>query len=578
MVRVSAMAEGPRRLSAICGLTARYVLSRIRLPRLLHVTGRRKPPERIIIAPPDLRTGDSSIALDIYAGRFTLVGIAIDTNGGSVFEVAEPPKLWERTLHGFGWLRHLRAVGTPLMRAHARALIEEWASGPGCRSAAARNPAVVARRLISWMVHAPFLLDGADPRFAHRFLRIVSQDARRLERLKPADGAHRIIAAIALSLTGLCLPSEPRVLKLGAQRLTRELTRQIQADGGHISRNPRTVHALLLDLLPLRQTYAARNLEPPPALVSAIDRAMPMLRFFRLGNGHFASFNGSGFVPADEVAAILAFDDARGRPVLNASHSGYQRLEGGASVVVADTGPVPPPALSQEAHAGCLSFEFAHGAHRIVVNCGAPGIARRRWRQVARTTAAHSTAILNDTSSARFLTGTGLTRPFGAAMVTGPAHVSVERQEGADGTIVGARHDGYAGLFGLLHRREWRLTPDGIRLDGLDCFEKAGTSATPVKSSYVIRFHLHPTIQAKPMREGRAIVLGLPDGTTWLFSAANRPLALEESVFLADPAGPRQSSQIVLSGPVSPDENIRWSFVRAEAAPAEARGQDDASL
>ena len=68
-------------------------------------------------------------------------------------------------------------------------------------------------------------------------------------------------------------------------------------DGGHASRNPGALIELLLDLLPLRQAFAARNVPPPAALNNAIDRMMPMLRFFRHGDGNFALFNGMGPTP-----------------------------------------------------------------------------------------------------------------------------------------------------------------------------------------------------------------------------------------------------------------------------------------
>ena len=56
---------------------------------------------------------------------------------------------------------------------------------------------------------------------------------------------------------------------------------------------------------------------------------MPMLRFFRHGDGTFALFNGMGPTPPDLLATMLAYDDARGTPVANAPHSGYQRIEAG---------------------------------------------------------------------------------------------------------------------------------------------------------------------------------------------------------------------------------------------------------
>ncbi len=97
-----------------------------------------------------------------------------------------------------------------------------------------------------------------------------------------------------------------------------------------------------------------------------------MLRFFRHDDGNFALFNGMGPTAPDLIATILAYDDVRGEPISNASHSGYQRLKQNNLLVLMDTGTAPPMGVSQEAHAGCLAFEFCAGGHRIVVNCGVP--------------------------------------------------------------------------------------------------------------------------------------------------------------------------------------------------------------
>ncbi len=129
---------------------------------------------------------------------------------------------------------------------------------------------------------------------------------------------------------------------------------------------------------------------------------MPMLRFFRHDDGNFALFNGMGATGADLLATILAYDDVRGEPVSNAPHSGYQRLKLNNLLVIMDTGTPPPAPVSQEAHAGCLAFEFSAGGQRIVVNCGLPLANRESWRQVARATAAHSTVTFNNASSCRF--------------------------------------------------------------------------------------------------------------------------------------------------------------------------------
>ena len=107
----------------------------------------------------------------------------------------------------------------------------------------------------------------------------------------------RLQVLIALCYASLCLPNQARNPH-GTRWLSEELQRQILPDGGHITPQSRRVIELLLDLLPLRQTFAARNIAPPSALLNAIDRMMPMLRFFRHGDGSFALFNGMGSTPA----------------------------------------------------------------------------------------------------------------------------------------------------------------------------------------------------------------------------------------------------------------------------------------
>src|SRR5262249_23502174 len=147
----------------------------------------------------------------------------------------------------------------------------------------------------------------------------------------------------------------------------------------------------------------ARNLAPPPALLNAIDRMMPMLRFFRHPDGNFALFNGMGPTPRDTLTTVLAYDDARGAPVANAAYSGYQRGDADGAVLLMETGAAPPLETSQEAHAGCLSFELSARQQRLIVNCGLPSSGRGNWRQAARATAAHATVVFNDTSSAHFV-------------------------------------------------------------------------------------------------------------------------------------------------------------------------------
>lgn len=534
--------------------------------------------DRLLIAPQDLRTADPTRASELYAGRFAFSGKVVISGGRSPFALTPPSPEWAEALEGFGWLRHLRAAESSLTRALARAMVGDWIAQQGAWRTAGWRADVVARRIISWLTHAPFLLSDADVRFYRRFLRSLGRQVHYLRRTAGTlrDGLPRLQALMALTYAGLCMAGQMRLLNRVSQRLTDELDRQILPDGGHISRNPGALIEILLDLLPLRQAFGARNMHPPDTLTNAIDRMMPMLRFFRHGDGAFANFNGMGPTPPDLLATVLAYDDARGQPVSNAAHSGYQRLDASGIMLLMDTGKPPPMSVSQEAHAGCLALELSTRRHRIVVNCGLPATSRDSWRHVARMTPAHSTLCIEDASSCRFLNSPRLHTIVGAPILAGPSEVAVSREEDAEGFKLRASHDGYASRFGMLHERTVMLTTDGRRLDGADALLPARGNRLPSRGPdrFAVRFHLHPLVRANRLTHRHGVMLMLPNRDIWTFEAYDHEAKIEESVFLAGADGPRHSVQIVIYGNARQTPRINWSFVQVD--PAEARSFDRA--
>lgn len=537
--------------------------------------------DRLLIAPQDLRTTDATRASEIYAGRFSFGGKVIVCDARSPFEIRPPTEEWAATLHGFNWLRHLRAADSGITRANARALVDEWISLHGFRNAAARRPEVTARRIVSWISQAPLMLDESDVRFYRRFMRSLTRQVRHLRYTAgdARDGLPRLLCIIAEVYASLCMADQARYVKTAARRLGDELNRQILPDGGHISRNPGVLIDLLIDLLPLRQVFTARNMPPPAPLLHAIDRMMPMLRFFRHGDGNFALFNGMGPTRSDLLSTILAYDDARGTPVANAVHSGYQRIESDDTVVIVDTGTPPPIEVSQEAHAGCLSFELSAKSNRIIVNCGLPAIGRDSWREVARATSAHSTATFNETSSCRFVESGPLRRMLqGAPIVGGPRTIEITRDEEADGArVLAASHDGYADNFGVIHRRSLRLSADGHRLDGEEQFNPNRGEIAPNFDQFALRFHLHPAIKAVRNQESHGAMLTLPNKEVWTFNAYEDRVEIEESVYLASNDGPRRTLQIVIYGRARKVARVQWtlSMIAASPTPRSRRGRNE---
>jgi uncharacterized heparinase superfamily protein len=531
--------------------------------------------DRLMIAPHDLRTADATRAAEIYAGRFVFAGKIVTCHGRSIFDLEPPSEDWEVALLGFGWLRHLRAADTTLTRANARSLVDDWMSNRARKRPVGRRADVLARRVISLLSQAPLVLGNTDGKFYRRYLRGLAREIRYLRyTLLDVDGVSRLQVLIALCYASLCLANQAKHIRTATRKLSDELQRQILPDGGHISRNPGALIELLIDLLPLRQTFAARNIPPPPALLNAIDRMMPMLRFFRHGDGSFALFNGMTSAPSDILATLLAYDDTHGAPMASMPHTGFQRIDASGMTIIMDTGAPPPPSVSHDAHAGCLSFELSSGPSRIVINCGMPSTGRDNWRSFARSTAAHSTLTYHETSSCQFVELAAMKRLLGGSpVVSGPHTVESSREAVANGVLLTSSHDGYQAGFGVVHRRVLLVAHDGSRLEGEDTVASArGARIKGNQTDFAVRFHLHPSVKASRLSDGRGVMLVLPNRDVWTFEALDDKVELQDSVFLAGNDGPRRTAQIVIRQDLRQAPSIRWTFLRSTtSASANAR-------
>jgi len=520
-------------------------------------------PDRLIVAPIDLRMADPHIAAEIYSGRFALGGRLLDTQGTSPFQLEPPSLSFARSLHGFGWLRHMRAADHDLAFANARSLVDDWIGVHGrTLSGLSHEPDVVATRLIAWLSHSPVVLRGADHGFYRRFLKSIALQIRYLRHVAAVspDGAARFKVRIALAMASLCAPSSDTVIRTAARHLDFEFDRQILPDGGHVSRNAVVLVDLLTDLLPLRQTYVNLGQKIPARMVSGMDRMFCALRFFRHSNGELALFNGASAISADRLMAVLRYDETSGVPYREMPHSRYQRLAAAGTVVLADTSPPLPGRLSQGAYAGCLSFEMSSGANRFFVNAGAPVFANPNHAGFARLTAAHTTVVVEDTSSLR-VSGSGF---LGAIVIGGVRRVDVQSLDAdGEGPGFGASHDGYIAPFGVMHRRQIRLSPDGAVIEGTDEIVRPGdkTFKPGIRLTAVARFHVHPKIGVYRQDDG-SVHLVAQDGDGWIFACPGQLADVEDDVHFADLAGARASRQITIAFHPAEQGRIVWHLKR----------------
>ncbi|WBV43296.1 heparinase II/III family protein [Pseudoroseomonas cervicalis] len=507
----------------------------------------------------DLWPGDAARGHRLLRGECEVCGTArpltTAEEGGQGWAEGSGAPPWRAAVHGFAWLRDLRALGTDGARLRARDLTADWLA-QGSEQPIAALPEVVGARLSAWLGHWDFLAATAEDGFRRALMVRLAQDARGLVASLPAEARHRGgLAALKGALAASVALAEEAWVARCLRVLPQEIERQILPDGAHVERSPGQLLLAVQDLIEIRNLLHGAGLEAPPHLALALDRAAPALRLFRHGDGGLALFNGTRDEGAALVDLVLTQGQARGRAPLILPEAGFHRLQAGRTLVIADCGAPPegrgapaPGGLPRHAdryhHAGTLAFEMSVGRDRLIVNCGAAPAAEGAWRDALRATAAHSTLVLADTNSSE-LREEGLGRR--------PEAVEAERQEANGAQWLDASHDGYRRGFGALHRRRLYLSESGDDLRGEDSVEGEEIPA------YAVRFHLHPGVVASPQQEENAVLLRLPSGASWRLRASRARLTVEESVFMA--GEPRRTSQVVLSAEPG-TASVQWALSR----------------
>jgi hypothetical protein len=143
--------------------------------------------------------------------------------------------------------------------------------------------------------------------------------------------------------------------------------------------------------------------------------------------------------------------------------------------------------------------------------------------------------------------------------------VDVDRRTEGDATVITARHNGYAGRYGIVHERRLSLSDAGDRLEGIDSF--LTPSGNPVSRSgkdvFAIRFHLHPSVRVSRSEGGKGVSMELPDGERWEFETDSLEPVIEESILFAESRGSRATDQIAIYGRVQQHQSVAWQLPRA---------------
>ncbi len=524
--------------------------------------GQGRAPLRLVAVPRDLIAGDRSRGDALLGGRLTFGSDELSLTEID-FSGVGARGLLARNLQGFSWLRDLAASASRDKGARlAEAVVGRWLIAHGTRVDEAWAPELWGERILFWTAYAPYILSSRDAGYRSALLNTLARGARHLDSTadRTPPGMPRITAWAGALVASLTVQGALSRLSRAESGLMRSLAAAQFEDGGLMSRNPQE-QMLLVDRLGLvRAAYSAAKQTQPEALENAASAALAALHGVTMGEHGLSSWQGGNPGDPARLAALVEGCGLRARPLRQARGWGYQRLSALGTIIVLDAAPPPPARMAAIGSASTLALEMSDGAQRLVVNCGGPGLVPSALPselvQALRSTAAHSTLVLDDSNSTAIL-------PDGT-LGKGVSDVAIARSEDNDCSRIEASHDGYVKGFGLVHQRRLSLGNDGKEVRGEDRLSPRGRKKLRESVPYAIRFHLAPGVEPTITADGMGAILRSAGAPPWNFRCRGAMLQVEESLFIDSRGQMVPTMQLVVVGEVSAiGGEFAWQFRRS---------------
>ncbi|NRA99126.1 MAG: heparinase II/III family protein [Rhodobacteraceae bacterium] len=539
------------------------------------------------VSQPEPRTiGSFAKGRQLVAGNFLFAGYLVESPGAMIWDLPAPDSAYVSTIHGFTWLDDLAAVGDLAAREQAQDFTFEWIARYGTGKGPGWTPDLTGRRLIRWINHAILLLNGRSSEESAAYFRSLSRQTNFLgKRWKAASpGLPRFEALTGLIYAGLALSGMDGTVGAAARALAKECSREIDASGGLLTRNPEDLLEVFMLLNWAADALSDAGRMPAREHLDAIARIAPVMRALRHADGGLARFHGGGRGMEGRLEQGLATSGIKPLPPEDIA-MGYVRLAQARTTVIVDAAAPPLGPASAHAHASTLAFELTSGRRPMIVNCGSGATFGKSWRRAGRATASHSTLGIGGVSSSRLSVPTLNDSDQPEYLLEVPTEVTVAPHISDDRVGFQLGHNGYEATHGLAHVRRLELGRDGRVLEGEDAltaigqdgerrfdlaFHKSNGRGIPFAS----RFHLHPDVDAHLDMGGSAVSLVLKSGEIWVFRYSGPArLSLEPSVYLERTRlSPRATRQIVLTATaLDYATRLGWTFSKAQDTPSFVR-------
>ena len=236
----------------------------------------------------------------------------------------------------------------------------------------------------------------------------------------------------------------------------------------------------------------------------------------------------------------------------NKDYGGYIILKNKKICLAMDAGSSPNPKYTQDYQSGALSFEIISNGKKLITNCGYYKKHNLNLNEISKSSATHSTLIIDDNSSCKFTKKKGKLFLKTGLKITQKNSVYEKNY-----WKINAAHDGYFKKFKSIHERNIEFFPEQMKFVGND---KIIRKKNNYNFKFDIRFHLEPNIKLMKTQDNKSILIELED-EGWKFTCDNYEINIDNGLYFGNKNSYIENQNIFVSGILNNnEENIKWEI------------------
>ena len=236
---------------------------------------------------------------------------------------------------------------------------------------------------------------------------------------------------------------------------------------------------------------------------------------------------------------------------------GYGILKNKNVILGMDIGSPPESKFSENYQSGPLSFEAIYKGTKIICNSGYYQNTKKKLNLISRSTAAHSTLILNNNSIVTFK------KNFKGKILNKLNFNTLNKNIVCEKNywLIKSSHDGYLKNYGTIHERSLEFFPEKNKFVGTDKLIK---NKNFIPTSFDIRFHLMPTTKVTKTQDKNIILIEL-ENSAWRFYSVNGSIDVETGLYFGNKNNYLENQNIFISGLTEKDDQvIKWEITKIE--------------